>query len=329
MSKIVSVIIPTFNEEKNLPICLRSLQQQDYPQDSIQVLVVDDGSTDKTVLLAKKFGAQVIHSGFKHIERSKSLGLEKARGEYILLIDADITLMSKDWLSTFVTILDKNPRLTGAQNIYWHYSAQHSIYNRYCELFGINDPFVFMLEKRGILGPHESQWPKQSVILKDQKTHFVAQFTPDNLPTLGSQGYLTRKELILKHTHWKPYFFHLDTVAELVAQGHDTFALVKKEVEHKYVDSLRGFYKKLARNIVLFLQYRDLRSYTYEAGSLGFITTVVLMMTVVYPTYISIKGFVKKPDAAWFLHPLFCFTVPILYTYMVISWKVKELWKKS
>ena len=59
MSKpLVTIIIPTFNSEKTLQLCLESIRKQTYK--NIDVIVVDNYSTDSTVSVAKKYGAKVI-----------------------------------------------------------------------------------------------------------------------------------------------------------------------------------------------------------------------------------------------------------------------------
>ncbi|MFO7343182.1 MAG: glycosyltransferase, partial [Bacillaceae bacterium] len=55
---LVSVIIPARNEEKNLPHLLASLQKQTYK--SMEIIVADDGSADRTAEIAENFGARVV-----------------------------------------------------------------------------------------------------------------------------------------------------------------------------------------------------------------------------------------------------------------------------
>jgi len=54
----VSVIIPAYNEEKYLADCLKTVLELDYPKEQLEIIVVDDGSTDKTAELAKGFEKQ-------------------------------------------------------------------------------------------------------------------------------------------------------------------------------------------------------------------------------------------------------------------------------
>jgi len=55
MGNIVSVIITTKNEEKNIENCLRSIKNQNYPREKIEIIVVDNNSLDKTKEIALKY----------------------------------------------------------------------------------------------------------------------------------------------------------------------------------------------------------------------------------------------------------------------------------
>ena len=90
--ELVSVIIPTRNSEKTLPICLASVRNQTYR--NVEVIVVDNFSSDRTVEIAKDYGAKVYIKGY---ERSfqKNYGAMKAHGKYLYFIDADFYLHPK------------------------------------------------------------------------------------------------------------------------------------------------------------------------------------------------------------------------------------------
>ena len=73
----ISVIIPTYNEEKKLPSLLASLRSVDYPKQKIEYLVVDGYSTDATVALAKKFGDKIrVYPGSMEVRDGKNYALK-------------------------------------------------------------------------------------------------------------------------------------------------------------------------------------------------------------------------------------------------------------
>ncbi len=84
---LVSVIVTTKNEEKNIANCLRAIKQQTFK--NIELIVVDNFSEDKTAEIAEKYGAKVY---FRGNERSlqRNYGAEVATGKYIIYLDADM-----------------------------------------------------------------------------------------------------------------------------------------------------------------------------------------------------------------------------------------------
>lgn len=87
---LVSVVVAAYNEETNIERLLRSVKRQTY--NSVESIVVDDESTDRTSIIAKKFADKVFVR--KHNERSvqRNFGVSKASGKYVLVIDADMEL---------------------------------------------------------------------------------------------------------------------------------------------------------------------------------------------------------------------------------------------
>ncbi len=83
---MVSVIIPTKNEEKYLPNLLNSLKQQSFRD--FEVIIGDAKSTDRTVEIAKKFGAQVVDGGLPAVGRNN--GAKIALGTIFFFLDSDV-----------------------------------------------------------------------------------------------------------------------------------------------------------------------------------------------------------------------------------------------
>ncbi len=97
----VSIIIPAYNEEKNISQCLRSVYGQDYPKEKIEVIVVDDGSTDRTIEVVKNFGTKFFVQLHKGKSEALNLGAKNSSHEFILTIDAD-TILERDCLKNLV-----------------------------------------------------------------------------------------------------------------------------------------------------------------------------------------------------------------------------------
>jgi len=91
VSPAATVLITTRNEEKNIGPCLASVRAQGLSPGELEILVVDNSSNDRTAEIARSGGARVLERG---PERSaqRNLGLAEARGEFVLILDADMRL---------------------------------------------------------------------------------------------------------------------------------------------------------------------------------------------------------------------------------------------
>src|SRR6201993_1516652 len=84
----LSVVIITFNEEANIARTLESVQPL-IADGKGEIIVVDSGSTDRTVEIAKSFGARVFIEEWKGYAAQKNSAIDKAAGVWILSLDAD------------------------------------------------------------------------------------------------------------------------------------------------------------------------------------------------------------------------------------------------
>jgi glycosyltransferase involved in cell wall biosynthesis len=280
----------------------------------VEVIVVDDDSSDSTVAVARSFGARIVRNGARHIERGKALGIRAAKHELILFLDADNFFVRPDWLREAVGVLEGDRSLVGAESARFHYDPADPAANRYCALLGINDPLAFYLKRRDRLTDWEQEWCLMGSVDEDCGSHWKVSFQPEAVPTLGSQGYLTRKSLIRQASHW-PFFFHMDANLELIQKGHRRFALLKQPIGHDHCASLAGFAKKCGRNLDLFFKYRAIRRYDWKTSPWSLAWTVLSMVTVLRPLLDAGRGFWRRRDPAWFLHPILCLEIPLLYAF--------------
>ncbi|MFH0876443.1 MAG: glycosyltransferase family 2 protein [archaeon] len=120
--KLVSIIIPTYNREKEVLNCLKSLSLIDYP--NVEVIVVDNASDDNTVREIKnRFPkAKIIRQAKNNgAVVARNIGAKEALGDYILFLDSD-NYVKKDFLSELVKLMetDKNIGFAGPKMYFYH-----------------------------------------------------------------------------------------------------------------------------------------------------------------------------------------------------------------
>lgn len=103
---LVSVIIPAYNASKTIEKTLQSVFDQDYA--NIEIIVVDDGSTDDTKTILKKYEDKItyIHQQNAGVSAARNKGYQQAKGEFIQYLDAD-DLLAKGKLAIQVEVLNE------------------------------------------------------------------------------------------------------------------------------------------------------------------------------------------------------------------------------
>ncbi|PAV27034.1 hypothetical protein CF392_02540 [Tamilnaduibacter salinus] len=95
----ISVVIPTFNEEKDIAQTLESLSNQSLPKDSYEIIVVDNGSTDETTNLVRSFTDDLFIVPDINVGAVRNYGAKMAHSKLILFLDADC-IIPRDHLET-------------------------------------------------------------------------------------------------------------------------------------------------------------------------------------------------------------------------------------
>src|SRR6185369_10450324 len=107
---MISVVIPAFNEEHTIGLCLKALVRQNTKR-PFEVIVVDNNSTDQTVKADEKFkkilNLKIISQKEKGRGPARQAGFKAASGEIILSTDADATVYP-EWIETLVSTLEKS-----------------------------------------------------------------------------------------------------------------------------------------------------------------------------------------------------------------------------
>jgi cellulose synthase/poly-beta-1,6-N-acetylglucosamine synthase-like glycosyltransferase len=107
----VSIIVPTLNSGSTIDACLRSILELDYPKQLLEVIVIDGGSTDDTMQIAKAHPVKVVYSQLNP-PAAYNLVLKNIENPIIGLVDSDAKV-EKQWLRKLVKLLD-DPKVAGA-----------------------------------------------------------------------------------------------------------------------------------------------------------------------------------------------------------------------
>jgi mycofactocin glycosyltransferase len=107
----VSIVIPVYNRENDIRSCLESLCRLDYPSERMEVIVVDDASTDRTAQAARSFGVNV-EAQPRNLGQSvaRNLGISMAKGEIIAFLDSDCRA-DPAWLKELIPYF-QDPRIS-------------------------------------------------------------------------------------------------------------------------------------------------------------------------------------------------------------------------
>lgn len=126
---MLSIVIPTKNEETYLPYLLRSIKGQTYTD--YEIIVADAKSTDRTRDIAAEFGARVVEGGMPGAGRNR--GAEAAKGENLLFLDADVVLPDPWFLQ--MTVAEFEKRNLGAATCKIHPLSDKKIDKVFHEVF--------------------------------------------------------------------------------------------------------------------------------------------------------------------------------------------------
>ena len=248
----VSVIIATLNEAPDLEKCLASIREQDYEQNKIEILVADGGSIDNTAGIIKKYHGKFIPEKTGSPESAKAIALQQTTGKFILMVDSDNIFPDKNWLKTMVNVLEKEPEAIAVYPWQYAYRKSDSLLNRYLALIGINDPIPWFLGKADRQSYLSDKWILSGKAI-NKGNYFLVQFNTKNAPTLGANGFLIKKKILMKAKVDPHHFYHIDINMDLIKLGYTKYAVVKNNIIHTGGDNLFTYLKKKNTTWIYFI----------------------------------------------------------------------------
>lgn len=289
----VSFIIPTLNAERHLASCLRSIRMQRADPASIEILVADGGSRDRTATIAAEFGATVMDAAGRMAEAAKRLAFEASTGRHIVLLDADNEIVGPDWLSRSVAAMDRHPDALGFESYYLP-APDHTALNRYLTAcLQISDPYARFLAGRLRLRRTEPDGTQ------------VFELPGDGSYPTGANGFVFRRDLLARLADDAPYHEAVFFPALMRAGVRTLLKIPGCGIHHHYVTGWRDYFRKRQRAMIIRAARRDESPATWdEGGRAKKCLALLYFSTALGPMAEGMVRAVACRNTDWLLHPL-------------------------
>jgi len=193
----ISVVLTSYNEEKNIKDCLRSVEEL-----ATETIVVDGSSTDKTAAIARQLKAKVfIVSNKIMFHRNKQLALEKARGDWILQLDADerVTPKLQEEIQSIIPALPAGRHHPSSIINGYYIPRKNYFLGKFLSKGGQYPDYVIRLVRRG-------------------KAYFPCKSVHEQIKVDGSIGYLKNPLIHLSSPTLSGYLKNANRYTTLTAQ---------------------------------------------------------------------------------------------------------------
>lgn len=311
----ISVITPTLNSQRTLKECLFSIRKQSY-SGKIEIIVADGGSRDRTLQIARKFGARIIKNKLQTGEAGKAVGAKKASGEIIAFIDSDNILPDEDWMTHMARPFIQNKLVIATEPAYFSYRKKDHFLTRYFALIGMGDPLNLFIGNYDRFSFITGKWTGMAIDQKEFQDKIEVTLRKRRIPTIGANGFLIRKTELMKYS-FGDYLFDIDVLKFLAKERTVKIIKLKVGIVHLFSGDIDTFTRKQRRRIRDFLHFRrvGLRGEQTERGVLiwGIVKFIISTLTILPLIVQTLIGFIRKPDLAWFFHPIACWLTLLVY----------------
>ena len=305
----VSLILPTFNNQRTIRQCLDGIFKQDYPKKYLEVLVIDGGSTDSTLEICKKYPVKILKNKWRVEEKGRVIGINSAKNEIVGFIDADNIIYDNNFLEKMVEPFD-DEEIIGTDTLYFDYKKNDSLLTRYCALLSGDDPYSIYLGLNDRLCFFNNRWTGMKNKTVDKGNYLKVKIFKGSVPAMGSNGFFVRRKVFSK-IKYDP-FIHTDFVNRLVEKGYGTFGKSKVGLKHD-LTNFGDFFKKKLRRVKRRMSGEIKLDYEYNVSKVRLLLVSLLFLTWIIPIFDAFRGFVRKRDTAWVMHPFACFGTFVIY----------------
>lgn len=249
--KTISVIMASYNSEATIGLSLKSIRRQDFPQDEIEILVIDGGSTDRTRNIAKHYGAKIIENPKRLPEPAKRIGLRQAVGEFALIMDSDEVLPRRDVFKRRVDFFSRHEDLVCILGGYippknTSHFIRHSSFGKYISFVG--DPFTAFVYQWYIGG--NMGLIKEKDIYRDSDG-YIGHFSDEDITPIGDSVTMFRRDHVLEHYDDLIDTENTSTIVEKIIRDTHIIGHVRNDYVRHYTKSdLHTYLNKLKFRVI-------------------------------------------------------------------------------
>lgn len=293
-----SFVIPTYNADKYLQLCLENIFSQEYPKDKIEVLIIDGGSKDDTLEISRRFPVRILKNPKRLAEIGLAIGVKESKGDLIVVFAADNVLPTRLWLRKMIKPFQENEDLAGAFP-FPEVNPHDSSMNRYYSHIKTDPLTYFVFDSFG------NRLKTYNPILS-RNGYDIFVFPKENCPLIAlAQGFIFKRDAT-------PRSIASDDVApfcEMVLKGYKLALVREVGIYHYHLENLRSYGRKYVSRAITRLDRLAKRPglMSSQRRKIRMFLWLLYSMSWVWPCIDSIKSYKEKPDVAWFYHPLACF----------------------
>lgn len=242
----VSIVIATYNSGKTIDRCLQSIRKQKIDQEQVEIIIIDGGSNDTTLDIARQYGATILENPQRLPEIAKRIGIRHASGEWILIMDSDEEMPNNSVLSNRIQFMKKHPEVKCLLGYYKQPLGYKSKLGHY--ISNVGDPFSafayqwYIGGNIGLIKKHD---------IANEKDGFIGRFTDGDIIPIGDSVTMFNKAFL--YEKYEKYIDSENTATIFSMIVHDTqlVAHVNDDYVYHYTKSDFGTYlKKLKFRII-------------------------------------------------------------------------------
>lgn len=312
----VSFFIMAYNDAKGVEAAILSVKKQKYPQEKIEIIVIDDGSTDNTLEIAKRYQTKILINGRGDMYRSLSMGYHTSTGEFCFQLDQDVELKSENFITEMITPLIEAKSLSGSFTRYYP-GKDPSWINRFISYHPLQEDPIYEY-----FSP-----PIENFIIKKENGNYICSFNTKNIPPVGLIFY--RISHLKKSPLWNnERFFDHETLIGVIVAGFTKFAYVPSAgLHHKHTTGLFNLISKRLRNLKNHYLKTDSK-YKYEwfditsfRGIIKVIVWIIYANLIIPETIRGIFRTVKNKDIVFLAQPIVSVTLTdvILFNFLLLK----------